>query len=159
MPVLIRSDAEDPAGGYPTGKLTIFDALFGDRSNYQDTVALLIEHLHYVWASREIALRRNGNEGEPSVGAPIGKTAVKWEYMGVAARSTMPNQVNLIDCGLFTCKAVENLVDGMPLKGNGDGSRRGGFCSGENAEMNRRRLIVLIAQDAGWADMPAAAER
>ena len=66
MPVLIRSDAEDPAGGYPTGKLTIFDSLFGDRSDYQDTVALLIEHLHYVWASREIALRRNGNEGEPN---------------------------------------------------------------------------------------------
>ena len=84
-------------------------------------------------------------------------TAVAWKYIGVAKGNEMPDQVNMVDCGLFTCKAVENLVDCLPLVGSGDGSRRGGFNAGQNACMNRRRLIVLIGQDAGWAAMPAAA--
>jgi hypothetical protein len=92
----------------------------------------------------------------------MGETAVAWKYIGVAKGNEMPGQVNMVDCGLlFTCKAVENLVDCMPLVGSGDGTRRGGFSAGQNACMNRRRLIVLIGQDAGWAAvvtaMPAAA--
>jgi hypothetical protein len=31
------------------------------------------------------------------------------------------------------------------------------ISAGPNASMNRRRLIVLIGQDAGWAVLPAAA--
>jgi hypothetical protein len=74
---------------------------------------------------------------------------VAWKCLGVAKRNEMPSQGNMVDCGLFTCKApVENLVaDCLPLVGSGDGSRRGGFSAGPNANMNRRRLIVLIGQD------------
>ena len=118
---------------------------------------LLIEHLAYVWASRGYADQRDGDEGKASLHAPMGETAVAWKYIGVAKGNEMPDQVNMVDCGLFTCKAVENLVDCLPLVGSGDGSRRGGFSAGQNANMNRRRLIVLIGQDAGWAAMPAAA--
>jgi hypothetical protein len=87
----------------------------------------------------------------------MGETAVAWKYLGVAKQNELPSQCNGVDCGLFTCKAVENLVDCLPLAGSGDDSRRGGFSAGLNASMNRRRLIVLIGQDAGWAVMPAAA--
>ena len=142
---------------YPTGRLTIYDSLHGDKSAYNEVMNLLIEHLGYVWASRGYADQRDGDEGRASLDAPMGETAVAWKYIGVAKGNEMPDQVNMVDCGLFTCKAVENLVDCMPLVGIGDGTRRGGFSAGPNACMNRRRLIVLIGQDAGWAAMPAAA--
>ena len=142
---------------YPTGKLKIYDSMHAEKSAYTEVMNLLIEHLGYVWAYREYADQRDGDEGRASLDAPMGQTAVAWKYIGVAKGNEMPDQVNMVDCGLFTCKAVENLVDCLPLVGIGDGTRRGGFSAGPNACMNRRRLIVLIGQDAGWAAMPAAA--
>ena len=142
---------------YPTGKLKIYDSMHAEKSAYTEVMNLLIEHLAYVWASRGYADQRDGDEGKASLHAPMGETAVAWKYIGVAKGNEMPDQVNMVDCGLFTCKAVENLVDCLPLVGIGDGTRRGGFSAGPNACMNRRRLIVLIGQDAGWAAMPAAA--
>jgi hypothetical protein len=96
-------------------------------------------------------------KAKTSLDAPMGGTAVAWKYLGVAKRNKMPSQVNGVDCGLFPCRAVKNLVGCLPLAGCGDDSRRGGYSAGQNASMNRHRLIVLIAQDAGWAGMPAAA--
>jgi hypothetical protein len=108
-------------------------------------------------SSRGYADQRVGDEGKASLDAPMGETAVAWKCLGVAKRNEMPSQVNGVGCGLFTCKAVENLVDCLPLAGCGDGSRRGGFSADRNASMNRRRLIMLIGHHAGWAGMPAAA--
>jgi hypothetical protein len=51
----------------------------------------------------------------------MGGTAVAWKHLGVAKRNEMPSQGNMADCGLFTCKAVENLVDCLPWIG---GERR-----------------------------------
>jgi Ulp1 family protease len=135
---------------YPTGKLKIYGSLHAGKSAYNEV-------MNHFWAYRGYADQRDGDEGKASLDAPMGKTAVSWKYLGVAQHSEMPRQGNGIDCGLFTCKAAENLVDCLPLAASGDGSRRGGFSAGPNASTNRRRLIVLIGQDAGWAGIAAAA--
>jgi Ulp1 family protease len=94
---------------YPTGKLKIYDSLHARKSTYKEVMDLLIEHLGYVWALRGYADQRDGDEGKAGLDAPMGKTAVSWKYLGVAQHNEMPRQVNMVDCELFTCKAVENL--------------------------------------------------
>jgi hypothetical protein len=145
---------------YPTWKLKIYDSLHAGKSAYNKVMNLLIEHLDYVWmCGRTADMQTNAMAMKAKLvwTRRWGKLPCRGSTLVSPSTTRCHAKAMGFDCGLFTYKAVENLVDCLPLAGSGNGSRRGGFSAGPNASMKRRRLIVSIGQDAGWTGMAAAA--